>query len=424
MNQTVIHRTRGETIYFFYKVSNGGKPEELSAKRTAPKSSHVREIKRIQAELQQHLNNLVDQLESGQMDYPVFVSILKQQYRREIPKPSLPEEKKRYLVLVSDFLKHYNSSYYEQSSIDQVEYGIRRFNDFLIERAKSNGIIKGDVVSPSVKVDVLSFDITTFDRSLIREFIYWMSEQKSVSGKPYSHRSIEICLVKLKTFWNWGLDTVSERTHGFNFPTHNPFYRPEYPLTVIDRESRRKKHQRTDYSLISDEEFDQLYDEMIVRVPRHAQALRLGKITGASPADIIKMKKTDVDLKNLRVVYGRKKLKRSNQWAEMPIFPEHVEFFRMLQLQFPESVYLIPSTNGSMLDKRGLYRAFDYSQNKILKVKKFTVNTLRHTLITNLLQSGYTMLEVANMVGNSEQMIRTHYNHIKAENVTQIRKVK
>jgi integrase len=131
--------------------------------------------------------------------------------------------------------------------------------------------------------------------------------------------------------------------------------------------------------------------------------------TGARRGELVRLKWTDVDLKNARAIVHDTK---NGDPRVLPLVGKALPALRELKLQGSAlSEWVFPQPSGFP----GPFESFDahwYAALKAAAIEDFRFHDLRHTCASYLASQGATLLEIADTLGHRTMQMVQRYAHL------------
>jgi site-specific recombinase XerD len=147
--------------------------------------------------------------------------------------------------------------------------------------------------------------------------------------------------------------------------------------------------------------------------PKQKALMLIAYGSGLRASEIAHLKATDIDSNAMRVFVrgGKGKKDRYTVLSENSLFALR-DYWRKYRPKSPEG-YLFPGTkNVGAITREGVAYAVDNALRKTSIDKKATPHTLRHCFATHLLEDGYSLLQIKEMLGHSSISSTVIYLHL------------
>jgi len=146
---------------------------------------------------------------------------------------------------------------------------------------------------------------------------------------------------------------------------------------------------------------------------KHKALLLLAYGSGLRVSEIISLKVNDIDSKNMRVfVYeGKGKKDRYTLLSESTIYTLR-DYWRKYRPKSPEGWLFPGSKNVGHITCTNVSFALDTALNKASIDKSVSIHTLRHCFATHLLEDGYSLLQIKELLGHYSIQSTTIYLHL------------
>jgi site-specific recombinase XerD len=146
---------------------------------------------------------------------------------------------------------------------------------------------------------------------------------------------------------------------------------------------------------------------------KHRALLLLAYGSGLRNSEIVKLKVSDIDSSSMRVLIsgGKGKKDRYAILSESTLTALR-EYWRIYRPKSPEG-YLFPGWgNTGHITQRTVERAVETALSQTNIKKEISPHTLRHCFATHLLEDGYSLLQIKEMLGHSNIQSTTIYLHL------------
>lgn len=146
-------------------------------------------------------------------------------------------------------------------------------------------------------------------------------------------------------------------------------------------------------------------------VPSHHQPIiRFLMAYGCRVSEACNLKKSDIDLEKNTIVFRERKNDRDNT---LPVFDKVKHLFKVTH--FKQREYVFSTANGEKYTRQVLYRlwidASEKAKTKIIPLK----NATRHSLASQLLESGQSAVMVSRILGNTASVVERSYGSISIQ---------
>ncbi|NUQ80779.1 MAG: hypothetical protein HUU10_04135 [Bacteroidetes bacterium] len=432
MTGNVIVQKRAGRLYFQFRLK-GNTIRQITSGVTLSSSTQKRVLAETEQALNARLRQGLQMLESGKIS-PVELDEFLRRSGESIglTKPApVYVAKNGWLALTSEWFRFYSGNpgnlKHSVASIKEAQTAIRYFNEFWVDYAiAGKWFSELDRHNEPAVITLLGFPVEQISHKVLQAFIDWMSLKKTAGGTPFRRRTIEINVNKIRTFWRWGMANVTRLSHGFDWPSHYPFFQLKYPRIIVEREAVKRLERHQNSKSFYPEELAILMDYMRVHRARpFIDCCMLAVFTGASLIDVCKMPRSAVNLQTRKLTYFRQKLVRSDgvpKLVEIPLDDYLVGFFSDLLSRYSGNS-LIHQPDGKPINKHSLSHAVSESVRVVLPGRALAFGSFRHTFITMSLAAGIPVDQVAKMVGNSPEIVFKNYDHnqVSGPNMTTIR---
>jgi len=182
-------------------------------------------------------------------------------------------------------------------------------------------------------------------------------------------------------------------------------------------EHRRPRHDVRHPVVFSKEEIQKIFG--MEKNPKHRLLLMLVYSSGLRVSEVVSLKKEHIDLSR-NVVYirlGKGRKDRSTLLSEKAaqFLTEYYDFFKIDKWLFPGQ----PVTRH--LSIRSAQQIFDKAVRRAGVMKKATIQCLRHTFATHLLENGTDIRYIQALLGHSSLRTTERYTHVAKRSVLSIK---
>lgn len=147
-------------------------------------------------------------------------------------------------------------------------------------------------------------------------------------------------------------------------------------------------------------------------------------LTGCRPSEAVALKWENVDLKNNKIVFkegevlasGKKIQKLGTKTVMQRKFPINEELKNLLTTIYHNEGYVFTGQNGQQISHQALRRMW-INLLKSMGLKHRNLYQLRHTMISYHANNDYPIHKLAELVGNSEKIIKEHYLKLDIERI-------
>jgi len=241
-------------------------------------------------------------------------------------------------------------------------------------------------------------DIKDINKEIIRQFICYLSERK------LDVKSIRRKISSIRSFFNF---LIKQGIY-----TQNPFrglILPKIKKTIpsfLDAEPLLNYLNEN-----SDNDFESIRNKLIIDILYQ---------TGIRRSELVNLKISDIDLKNLNLkVLGKRNKERIIPFS-LKLADNLNRYFSVLYDMNIKSEYLLVDKNGKQLSSFQVYYIVKKELSKITTQEKKHPHLLRHTFATHLLNNGADINAVKELLGHSNLKATEIYTH---SNIEQLKKI-
>lgn len=149
---------------------------------------------------------------------------------------------------------------------------------------------------------------------------------------------------------------------------------------------------------------------------KHKAILSLGYGAGLRISELVNLKISDMDRENniihLKTTKGNK--------HRIVAIPRNIRSDLFLLSQQSPNEYLFPSRAGGKLTTRTLQKVFKKALTQANVTKPVTFHSLRHSFATHLLEAGYDIRYVQQLLGHANIRTTQIYTHVAKHNIINI----
>jgi len=151
---------------------------------------------------------------------------------------------------------------------------------------------------------------------------------------------------------------------------------------------------------------------------RDRMILELLYATGLRVSELIKLKKSDINLEGGFVIASGKRSKE----RVVPLNTFSIDAIKSyLQEENPQGVYLMPNKRGGMLTRQAIWKIIRKYATKMAK-EHISPHTMRHTFATHLLEGGADLRSVQILLGHEDISTTQIYTHVDSKRLKEIHK--
>jgi integrase/recombinase XerD len=275
----------------------------------------------------------------------------------------------------------------------RLERGLSKLTLTAYQLDLSQFLVKQQGLSP--------LPVTDIDKNLIREYLVWLDDN-------YKPRSIKRKLATLKSF--------------FSFLEQEEFieYSPFRKLRL--RVERAKSLPRT-LSITSVKKLlqsayaakDNSHDDSCAyqEATRDIAVLEMLFSTGVRVSELCKLKKTDIDLKNKRIlVMGKGKRERIIPLCDKATIQALMNYIKQYSKFINDESIFFLNRDKRPLSDQSVRQLIKKYQTKSGIPEKATPHMFRHTIATLLLENGVDIRNIQTLLGHSSLAVTEIYTHV------------
>jgi integrase/recombinase XerD len=151
---------------------------------------------------------------------------------------------------------------------------------------------------------------------------------------------------------------------------------------------------------------------------RDRMILELLYATGLRVSELIKLKKSDINLEGGFVIASGKRSKE----RVVPLNTFSKDAIKSyLHEENPQGVYLMPNKRGGMLTRQAIWKIIRKYATKMAK-EHISPHTMRHTFATHLLEGGADLRSVQILLGHEDISTTQIYTHVDSKRLKEIHK--
>lgn len=151
---------------------------------------------------------------------------------------------------------------------------------------------------------------------------------------------------------------------------------------------------------------------------KHNTMLKLCYGMGLRVSEIVNLKITDVDSKNMQVFIERAKGKK-DRYVNLPqtILEQLRAYFR----EYKPQKYLFEGQYGDQYSTRSAQKVFAEAMKKAKINKKVGIHGLRHSFATHLLEAGTDIAFIQELLGHKDIKTTLRYTHVSKQSIQKIK---
>ena len=150
---------------------------------------------------------------------------------------------------------------------------------------------------------------------------------------------------------------------------------------------------------------------------KHNTMLKLCYGMGLRVSEIVKLKITDIDSKNMQVFIERAKGKK-DRYVNLP--ESILGQLRAYFLEYRPTKYLFEGEYGNQYSIRSAQQVFSNALQKAKINKKTGIHGLRHSFATHLLEAGTDISFIQELLGHNDLKTTLRYTHVSKQTIKNI----
>ena len=236
--------------------------------------------------------------------------------------------------------------------------------------------------------------------SNVKRFSDFYDKSPELLGDEEIREYLHYCITKRK---------LSEGTVNTIYSALKFFYE-----TTLERDWRVKKLFRTKKAkkvpvVLSKEEIKDLFNS--IGNLKHKAILMTIYAAGLRVSEVVKLRISDIDSKNMQLLIRRSKGKK-DRYAMLS--KTNLEILREYWKRYKPQHFLFEGKEqNSHISVRAVQNTFEKAKNKCGIRKKASVHTLRHSFATHLLEAGTDIRYIQKLLGHTRISSTTIYLHIR-----------
>ena len=151
---------------------------------------------------------------------------------------------------------------------------------------------------------------------------------------------------------------------------------------------------------------------------KHNTMLKLCYGMGLRVSEIVNLKITDTDSKNMQVFIERAKGKK-DRYANLPL--SILEQLRLYFKEYRPKKYLFEGQYGDKYSVRSAKQVFKDALTKAKINKDVGIHGLRHSFATHLLEAGTDVTFIQQLLGHNDLKTTLRYTHVSTKNLKNIK---
>lgn len=151
---------------------------------------------------------------------------------------------------------------------------------------------------------------------------------------------------------------------------------------------------------------------------KHNTMLKLCYGMGLRVSEIVNLKITDIDSKNMQVFIESGKGKK-DRYVNLPL--SILEQLRIYFLEYKPKKYLFEGQHGDMYSTRSAQQVFKDALKKAKINKDVGIHGLRHSFATHLLEAGTDVTFIQQLLGHNDLKTTLRYIHVSKKTLKNIK---
>jgi integrase/recombinase XerD len=151
---------------------------------------------------------------------------------------------------------------------------------------------------------------------------------------------------------------------------------------------------------------------------RDRMILELLYATGLRVSELIKLKKSDINLEGGFLIASGKRSKE--RVVPLNVYSRDA-IKAYLQNENPQGAYLLPNKRGGMLTRQAIWKIIR-KYSTIMAKEHISPHTMRHTFATHLLEGGADLRSVQILLGHEDISTTQVYTHVDSKRLREIHK--
>jgi site-specific recombinase XerD len=151
---------------------------------------------------------------------------------------------------------------------------------------------------------------------------------------------------------------------------------------------------------------------------KHNTMLKLCYGMGLRVSEIVNLKITDIDSKNMQVFIERAKGKK-DRYVNLPL--SILEQLRVYFKEYKPKKYLFEGQYGDQYSTRSAHQVFKDALKKAKINKGVGIHGLRHSFATHLLEAGTDVTFIQQLLGHNDLTTTMRYTHVSKQSIKNIK---
>jgi site-specific recombinase XerD len=151
---------------------------------------------------------------------------------------------------------------------------------------------------------------------------------------------------------------------------------------------------------------------------KHNTMLKLCYGMGLRVSEIVNLKITDIDSKNMQVFIERAKGKK-DRYVNLPL--SILEQLRVYFIEYKPKKYLFEGQYGDQYSTRSAQQVFKDALKKAKINKGVGIHGLRHSFATHLLEAGTDVTFIQKLLGHNDLKTTMRYTHVSKQSIKNIK---
>jgi integrase/recombinase XerD len=244
-------------------------------------------------------------------------------------------------------------------------------------------------------------------RNEFGQLLYFLKEKKVDELEVEQLRGYFLhCINTLKLSEN----TLHSRINAVKFYFEKVLHRPQFFIEIP-----RPKKPSILPKVINAQDIKRLFE--VTTNLKHNTMLKLCYGMGLRVSEIVNLKITDIDSKNMRVFIERAKGKK-DRYANLP--ETILSQLRAYYLEYKPKKYLFEGQYGDIYSIRSVQQVFSEALKKAKINKIIGIHGLRHSFATHLMEAGTDVKFIQELLGHKDINTTLRYTHVSKQSLKNI----
>lgn len=248
-------------------------------------------------------------------------------------------------------------------------------------------------------------------KTYCNEFLQFLSVIKSVSLSSIDENRLRDYLLYCINTLKLSENTIHSRINAIKFYYEQVLKNPRLFIDIP-----RPKKPSILPQVINAKDLQKLFD--VTTNKKHNTMLKLCYGMGLRVSEIIGLKITDIDSKNMQVFISRAKGKK-DRYVNLPesILEQLREYFRL----YKPTEFLFEGQYGGKYSIRSAQKVFTDAMSKAKINKKVGIHGLRHSYATHLLEAGTDISYIQQLLGHKDIKTTLRYTHVSKKTIKNVK---